>query len=144
MPINAATRWNVAAVLSVLTWMGVLTQPAVAAFTICNRTFDVANVAIGREERGQISTRGWWRIGPNQCAEVIRETLDVPSVYIFALDVFGRELLPGAVPLCVGTGRFTIRGRDDCLVRGHLEAAFIEVETGGAQAWRMFLAPTPE
>ncbi|MBM2578065.1 DUF1036 domain-containing protein [Jannaschia sp. Os4] len=119
--------------------------PASAAFTICNRSFDVANVAIGRDERGTVETRGWWKIGPNQCAEVIPDRLRGGPVHVFALDVFGRTLLSGSVPLCVAPGRFVIEGAAaDCAVRGHLDARFLLVDTGAAEAWRLFLAPIPE
>lgn len=117
---------------------------ASAAFTVCNRTFDVANVAIGVEVGGAFETRGWWKIGPNQCAEVIREDLSARFVYVYALDVFGRELLPGTVPLCVGPERFRASSTENCRVLGYLEARFVEVEVGEAQAWRMFLGQTPE
>ncbi|KIT17907.1 DUF1036 domain-containing protein [Jannaschia aquimarina] len=116
-----------------------------ATFTVCNRSFDVANVAVGAPDRsGEVRTEGWWKIGPNQCAEVLREPLATPRVYVFATDVFGRELLSGSRPLCIDPDRFSIRGETDCLIRGHLEARFIEVDTSGVEAWRMFLAPAPE
>ena len=120
-------------------------DPAAATFTICNRSFDVANVAVGQAERDGIATRGWWKIGPNQCAEVIADPLEGGPVHVFALDVFGRTLLAGTVPLCVAPGRFAIEGAGgDCAVRGHLDARFLRIDTGAAQAWRLFLAPAPE
>lgn len=115
-------------------------SPALAGLTICNQTLEMANVAVGRPESGQFQTRGWWKIGPNQCAEVIRERLDARFVYVFAMDVFGKELLHGSVPLCIGTARFTIRGQEDCALRGHVAARFIEVDTEAAPEWTMFLA----
>ncbi|MEL7184687.1 MAG: DUF1036 domain-containing protein [Pseudomonadota bacterium] len=128
-----------------MAWTTLAAGAAQAAFTICNRTFDVANVAIGTEAGGDVTTEGWWKIGPNQCAQVIRQPLDLRNVYVFALDVFGRELLSGAVPLCVGPEKFRIGGaRQDCVLRGHLDARFLEVDTGEARAWRLFLAPLPE
>ncbi|WP_179381044.1 DUF1036 domain-containing protein [Jannaschia marina] len=118
---------------------------AEASFTICNRSFDVANVAIGTEADGRMTTQGWWKIGPNQCAEAIPDALAPGTVYVFALDVFGRELLSGAVPLCVAPARFRISdAREDCAIRGHLDARFLAVDTGEARAWRMFIAPLPE
>lgn len=127
-----------------------LAQPARAEFTICNQTFEMANIAIGQAEEaggeiqvqagGQFLTRGWWKIGPNQCAVVIRNRLDSRYVYVFATDIFGKELLNGSVPLCTGIARFSIRGQSDCALRGHVEAPFIEVDTGLAPDWTMFIA----
>lgn len=126
--------------------LGLLIPGAAAAgFTICNRSFDVANVAIATGPSDSLTTRGWWRIGPNQCAETISDDIGPGPVYVFALDVFGRELLSGAVPLCVGPGRFRIAdASQDCALRGHLDARFLQVDTGGAAAWRMFIAPVPQ
>lgn len=117
---------------------------ALAAFSVCNQSFDVANVAMGQQVRGRFETRGWWKIGPNQCAEVVRDRLANRFVYVFATDVFGKELLAGSVPMCVGTDRFVIEGEADCLVRGHLQARFIEVDTQDNDSWTLFLTPLPE
>lgn len=117
---------------------------AVAGFSVCNQSFDIANVAMGQQVRGRFETRGWWKIGPNQCAEVIRDTLTNRFVYIFATDVFGKELLSGSVPLCIGPDRFVIEGETDCLVRGYLDARFIEVDTQDNESWTLFLTGLPE
>ncbi len=115
-----------------------------AEFSVCNQTFEVANVAIGQMDSGQIQTRGWWRIGPNQCAIVIRRVLDSAPTYVFATDVFGKELLNGSVPMCVGTRRFTIPSDADCELRGHVTGLFFEVNTEGSPDWTMFLSPSGE
>lgn len=120
------------------------TAPAWAQFAVCNQSFDVVNVAVGQQYRGAFRTRGWWKIGPNQCANVIRETLDTRYIYVFAKDVFGKEILSGAVPMCVAPDRFVIDGETDCLLRGHLDAPFIEVDTQDTERWTLFIAARPE
>ena len=130
---------------AVLAAVGLWPAGAAAQFQVCNQTLDLANVAIGQsgqEGPGQegFETRGWWKIGPNQCAVVIRNRLDSRYVYVFATDIFGKELLNGSVPLCTGIARFSIRGQSDCALRGHVEAPFIEVDTGLAPDWTMFIA----
>jgi len=82
---------------------------AAATFAVCNQSFDVVNVAVGQFEDDDFVTRGWWTIGPNQCANTIRDQLTARYIYIFAQDVFGNEILSGSTPLCVGTARFSIR-----------------------------------
>ncbi|MFQ6551450.1 DUF1036 domain-containing protein [Aestuariibius insulae] len=122
----------------------VVADRAAAEFAVCNQTFDVVNVSIGRFETEDFVTRGWWTIGPNQCANVIREPLDARYIYVFAKDIFGKEILDGATPFCIADKRFVIRGREDCLVRGHLPARFIEVDTQRTERWTLFLAPASD
>lgn len=131
------------AVLTALA-LTVCAVPAKAQFAVCNQSFDVINVAIGHEVRGQIRTRGWWKIGPNQCSNAIRDALTTPRVYVFAQDVFGKELLNGSFPLCVRPNRFSEDIQTDCLVRGFLEADFLEVDTQGTERWTLFVSAQPE
>ena len=116
---------------------------AFAEFAVCNQSFDVVNVAIGQYEEDAFVTRGWWTIGPNQCANVIRDELQARFIYVFAQDVFGKEILQGTKPLCLAPNRFVIRGETGCLLRGHLEALFLEVDTLETERWTLFLAPPP-
>lgn len=118
-----------------------LSSPTLANFAVCNQSFDVINVAIGRDVNGEFQTDGWWTIGTNQCANVLQEELDVRYIYVFAQDVFGQPLLSGTTQMCVDRNRFTIRGTENCWVRGHLAARFIEVDTVRTQRWSLFVAP---
>lgn len=119
-------------------------QTAQAQFMVCNQSFDVVNVAVGQQFRDSFRTRGWWRIGPNQCATVIREALNTRYVYVFAKDIFGKQILQGLVPMCVGAKRFVIDGEQNCHLRGHIEAPFIEVDTQDTDRWTLFVTPRPE
>lgn len=111
-----------------------------AAFAVCNQSFDVVNVAIGQYEDDTFITRGWWTVGPNQCANAIRDGLTARYVYVFAQDVFGNEILNGSTPMCIGNARFEIRGAGECLLRGHLGVNFIEVDTQQTERWTLFLS----
>lgn len=113
--------------------------PVQAAFAVCNQTFDVVNVAVGQSESGEFITRGWWTIGPNQCANVIKEQLTARYIYVFAQDVFGQEILFGATPMCIGTEAFEITGERDCLARGYLPVDYLEVDTLRTERWTLFL-----
>ncbi|NKX38177.1 DUF1036 domain-containing protein [Tritonibacter mobilis] len=110
-----------------------------AKFTFCNQTLDVANVAISAFNDGAFESSGWWVVGPNQCAEVISQSLRSRFVYVFAKDVFGRALLDGVASMCVDTGRFQIRGEEECLTRGYIDARFHEVDTQQSDSWTFFL-----
>lgn len=116
---------------------------ALGQFAVCNQTFDVLNVALGQYQRDSFETSGWWTIGPNQCANLVDETLRARFFYVFAQDVFGRVVLSGATPMCVAPQRFVIRGETDCLVRGHIEAGFVEVDTLRSERWTFFIYPPP-
>ncbi len=122
--------------------------PASAAFKLCNQSYDVLNVAIaqpGTDQPGPegFSTRGWWRVAPNQCATLVRETLKSRYFYLFAVDVFGKEVLSGVVPLCVAPKRFEILRQGDCLLRGHVDARFLEIDTEEQDDWTVFVSPRP-
>ena len=134
-------RWA-AALLALVAGAGAVR----AEFTICNQSFDVVNVAIGEAGGGlaygggeEFVTRGWWTIGTNQCANVIREELVNRYIYVYAADVFGQPILDGSVPMCIGPRAFEVRGIEECWQRGHAEALFFEVDTRAVARWTLFL-----
>ena len=49
--------------------------PARAELTLCNRTSYRLDAAIGLEKRANVATRGWFRIDPGQCRQVLDGTL---------------------------------------------------------------------
>lgn len=110
-----------------------------ADFSVCNQTLDVVNVAIGHKAGEVFRTEGWWTIGSNQCARVIREDLTTRYVYVYANDVFGQPLLEGTTSMCLAPGKFSIDGADSCWQRGHKEAKFLEVDTRSVVNWTFFL-----
>ena len=110
-----------------------------AEFTVCNQTLDVVNLAIGQEVDDAFQTEGWWTIGANQCAEVIREELANRFIYVFANDVFGQPVLNGTTEMCVGQKGFVIRGIESCWQRGHRAVKFYEVDTQAVERWTLFL-----
>lgn len=117
------------------------TTPAQAEFAICNQSFDVVNVAIGQDIDGIFQTEGWWTVGTNQCANVVKDVLRNRYIYVYAQDVFGQPILDGTTEMCIGTKRFTIAGIEDCWQRGHISAPFFEVDTQAVQRWTLFLTP---
>ncbi len=130
------------ALLPVLLWL-FLPGLAQAQFAVCNQSYDVVNVAVGQDVQGQMQTEGWWTIGPNQCANVIRDELTSRYVYIYAQDVFGQPILNGTTRMCIAPRKFVIPGIADCWKLGHIEAGFIEVDTQKTQRWTLFLGAPP-
>jgi uncharacterized membrane protein len=117
--------------------------PARADFTICNDSFDVINVAVGHEGPEGFATEGWWTIGTNRCAVALRGTLSVRYLYVYATDVLGQPILSGDTDLCISDSRFEIRGAEACWQRGHIAAPFVEIDTGAAPAWTLFVGGAP-
>lgn len=113
--------------------------PARAEFTVCNQTLDVVNLAIAQEIEQLFQTDGWWTVGANRCTNVIREELANRYIYVYATDVFGHPILAGKTEMCVDRRRFTIRGIEDCWLRGHLGVPFLEVDTQDQIRWTLFL-----
>jgi uncharacterized membrane protein len=136
--VSGTSRWFFLALWGAVA-SALAALPAHAEFSVCNQSLDVFNVAIGYEEDGEFQTEGWWSIGANRCVDVIRQPLMGRFVYVYAEDVFGQAVVEGAMPLCVGTSRFLIRGTGECWVRGHVEARFSEVDTLAQERWTMFL-----
>lgn len=120
-------------------WLLLLPEAAAAELRLCNPSFDVVNVAFARDEGAGFRSRGWWRVGPNQCAVLDAAPLRTRYVYIFAMDLFGNEVLNGATPMCIAPRRFQIEGREDCLLRGYVPATFVEVDTQNADDWVIHL-----
>ncbi|MBP0616741.1 DUF1036 domain-containing protein [Jiella mangrovi] len=114
---------------------------AQAQFVVCNQTLDVVNVAIGSDGGSGFTTEGWWIVGANRCATTLRDELEARYVYVYANDVFGRSVLYGSTPMCVGQKGFRIVGTDACYQRGYRPAKFLEVDTRAVSRWTLFLSP---
>jgi len=110
-----------------------------AEFSVCNQTLDVVNVAIGQQGAEAFTTEGWWTIGSNQCALVIRDELRNRFIFVYANDVFGQPILKGTQSMCVAPKRFSIDGVESCWQRGYIEAKFLEVDTQAVERWTLFL-----
>jgi uncharacterized membrane protein len=121
--------------------------PASAQFAVCNQTLDAVNLAVATETGGVFSTEGWWTIGANRCADVIKDELVSRYIYVYATDVFGQPIVDGTVAgenMCVGSKRFKIEGTDSCWERGYQQVRFMEVDTREMVRWTLFLKePAP-
>lgn len=118
-----------------------LLLPAVARaeFSVCNDSFDVLNLAVAHDPGDGFLSEGWWTIAPNRCVVILRAQLVNRYVYLFATDVFNQALLDGTATFCVDDDRFRILGGEECWLRGHVAAAFAEVDIGEAENWTVIL-----
>src|SRR5215471_9561800 len=102
---------------------------AQAELTLCNRTSFRMEVAIGLEKRANVATRGWFRLDPGQCRQVVDGPLDVELVYLHARTppVYGTAPLPqnGQADLCIRDGDFDIADARGCPTtqQAHFSAA---------------------
>jgi uncharacterized membrane protein len=100
-----------------------------AQLTLCNRTSYQVEAAIGLEKRANVETRGWFRMDPGQCRQVMDGTLDVDMTYVHIRTppVYGNAPMPqtGQAELCIRNGDFTITSGRNCPVsqQAHFSAA---------------------
>src|SRR5664280_3048845 len=95
-------------------------HPAYAELTLCNRTSYRVDAAIGLEKRANVATRGWFRIDPGACRQVVDGALDADMVYVNARTppVYGSAPMPqaGHAELCIRDGDFEIVNARGCPV----------------------------
>ncbi|HYC16596.1 MAG TPA: DUF1036 domain-containing protein [Pseudolabrys sp.] len=109
--------------------IAVLTVPARAELSLCNRTSYRMEAAIGLEKRANVATRGWFSLDPGQCRQVVDGPLDVDMVYLHARTpaVYGSAPLPqnGQADFCIRDGDFDIPDARGCPVsqQAHFSAA---------------------
>jgi len=112
---NTALVWCGAAVTA-----AVVAAPTRAELTICNRTSYLMETAFGLEKRVTVSTRGWFRIDPGQCRQVLDGPLDADMVYVHTRTppVYGDTPMPqqGEAELCIRPVNFTIADARACPV----------------------------
>lgn len=117
-------------------------KPDGAGFAWCNETAYPVMAAIGTEDKGTVTTRGWYRVAPGAC--VRPELVGRPSrVYSFAeaLDSNGQALKThgrllswgGNTVLCTRNTKFELFDQTDCTLKGLRAAGFalIELAVGG-------------
>ena len=98
--------------------IALLTTPARAELSLCNRTSYRMEAAIGLEKRANVATRGWFRLDPGQCRQVVDGVLDVDMAYLHARTppVYGSAPLPqnGRADFCIRDGNFDIADARGC------------------------------
>lgn len=139
--ISRVSRFAAPLILLAPVLAGVLfVTPAAAAFAVCNKTDRAASVAIGYFDGKEWGSAGWWQIAAGDCMQLISEPLVARYFYLYAFQEEIGGAWDGDRTFCVRNGRFTIRGRVDCLKQGYEVKRFFQVDTGNAPNWTENLA----
>jgi uncharacterized membrane protein len=97
-----------------------LATPAQAELTLCNRTSYRMEAVIGLEKRANVETRGWFRLDPGECRQVLDGPLDVDMVYLHSRTpaVYGSAPQPqnGQADFCTRNVDFDIANGRSCPV----------------------------
>jgi uncharacterized membrane protein len=114
-----------------------LSAPARADFKLCNRMSYVVEAAIGIEVGAAVATRGWFRVDPGQCRDIVQGTLQFDHLYLHSrtLSVYGASPIPqtGQADLCIAPGNFVIAGARTCR-SGQRLARFTEVQPSTSES----------
>ncbi len=101
---------------------------------LCNRTDTLVWTAIAQRAEEEWESRGWWPLGPDECAKVLNEALTQEAYYVYAAmgdpeTQTDRPLAAADEPFCLAPTRFAILGRESCAGRGYDEGRFATVLT---------------
>jgi len=112
--------------------LGAVALPARADLQLCNRMSYVVEAAVGTDEKSTVTTRGWFRIDPGQCRNVLPGDAQAENFYLHAraLAIYGTAPKPqsGHMDLCVAQDNFTITNARLCARPGQRLARFTAVK----------------
>ncbi len=120
--------------------MCLIALPVQAGFKVCNKTAHEAKVAMGLFDGTVWTSRGWWRIAPEACREILEGPLYARYYYLYASDG-GSGGWDGKKGFCVVPGgTFEIKGRRNCEGHGFDRKGFFEIDTGQARDYTQTLS----
>jgi len=93
--------------------LGLMSLPARAALTLCNRTSYILYAATSAVQSPKSQTQGWTRIAPGDCQVARKEALTAETYLVHARTSLAHSGPPrvwgGAYPVCVKDSNFTIQ-----------------------------------
>ena len=114
--------------------------PALAGFSVCNKTGQPVRTSIGRFDGTNWTSEGWWTVKPNGCTALLNGPLQGRYYYLYATDG-AAGIWDGKTNFCVAPDkRFRSVGRTDCGKRGFDRRGFFEVDTGKKPDWTQTLS----
>lgn len=100
-------------------------------YAMCNDSDKAVWVALGQNDKGKWTSRGWWKIAAGGCAKAIAEPLAADRIYILAQTPGGVPIVFGKTKFCTTNVEFEIQGRENCAKRGLNESGFAETAVKG-------------
>jgi uncharacterized membrane protein len=117
-----------------------LAGPALAGFSVCNKTGQQVRAAIGRFDGTNWTSEGWWTVKAGGCAALLTGPLQGRFYYLYATDG-AAGIWDGKTRFCVAPEkRFKAVGRADCAKHGFDRRGFFEVDTGKKPDWTQTLS----
>jgi uncharacterized membrane protein len=106
---------------------------AQVGLTFCNRSASVLWVALGQDQDGRKTARGWWRIAAGKCEKVVKDRL--AQRYLFAHasnDKGGADgVWGGRFQFCTKDAMFEMEGEQACESRAGVSTGFFAIDTQG-------------
>lgn len=130
--------------------LSLFSAPASAALTLCNRTSYILYVATATETTGDVASRGWARVVPGACQNVL--TSDLSAV---ALDVYARTSQAHSGPARAWGGDRQICAQDvdfdthvsaavhECPSDNFYLLPFARIDTRRMASWTSTLSESP-
>ena len=135
----------------VLALLALISAPAQAALTLCNRTSYILYAATSAIQSSGSDTRGWTRIAPGECEIARKEALTAESYLIHARSSLAHSgpsrAWGGAYPVCVKDANFSIRqtaAQPYCSDEATFALPFSSLNNHGKSAWTMNFDEQPE
>ena len=117
-----------------------LTIPARADFTVCNKAGVTASLALGQFNGTTWESRGWWTIPSRKCKTLISGRLNARYYYLYGTDSESGTWNGGTYFCTLAQPEFQITGRGNCAARGYDRKGFFAVDTGNSPNWKQSLS----
>jgi uncharacterized membrane protein len=130
--------------------VGIFTVPASAALTLCNRTSYILYVATATESASDIASRGWMRVVPGACQNILSSDLSAVALDIYAKTSQAHSGLArawgGDRQICAQDSNFNIHFPNtvhDCPSDNFYLLPFARIDTRHMASWTSTLSESP-
>ncbi len=117
-----------------------ITVPARADFTVCNKADVGAKVALGQYNGTSWESKGWWTIPSRKCETLVSGRLNSRFYYLYGTDGASGTWNGGTYFCTTEAPEFRIAGRGNCAARGYDRKGFFAVDTGNSPNWKQSLS----
>ena len=124
--------------------LGLMSLPARAGLTLCNRTSYILYAATSAIQSPKSETEGWTRIAPGECQVARKESLSAETYLVHARSSIAHSGPPrswgGAYPVCVKDANFAIKQavtQPYCTADDTFPLPFAALDNRGKAQWTM-------